>query len=60
MPYLDRSTARALVESGYMPLSEYMQMFELRMSLQEVASPSIAPNDEKQQRLFISTMFDLK
>jgi len=60
MPYLDRTTARALVESGYMPLSEYMEMFELRMRLQEVSSPSIAPNDEKQQRLFISTTFGLK
>ena len=60
MPYLDRTTARALVESGYMPLWEYMEMFEPRMRLQEVASPSIAPHDEKQERLFMSTMFDLK
>jgi hypothetical protein len=37
-----------------------MEMFEPRMRLQELASPSIAPNDEKQERLFISTMFDLK
>jgi hypothetical protein len=27
MLQIDRTTARALTESGYMPLSEYIQMF---------------------------------
>ena len=62
MAHLDRTTARALVEAGYMPLSHYIEMFEPRMMLQEMASPSTAPNDEadRLERLFISTMFDLK
>ena len=62
MPHLDRTTARALVESGYMPLSDYIEIFEQQMRLQEVASPSTAPNDEAErlERLFISTTFDLK
>ena len=27
MPQIDRITARALTEAGYMPLSEYIEMF---------------------------------
>ena len=61
MPHLDRTTARALVDAGYMPLSHYIEMFEPRMRLQEVPSPSTAPEEEEQQKLdrFISTMFNL-
>jgi hypothetical protein len=62
MAHLDRTSARALVEAGYMPLSHYIEMFEPRMMLQEVASPNTAPNDEAERldRLFISTTFNLK
>ena len=62
MPHLDRTTARALVEAGYMPLSDYIGMFEQHMRLQEVASPSTAPHNEAErlERLFISTTVKLK
>ena len=62
MPQLDRITARALVESGYLPASDYIEMFEAPLALQEVASPSTAPDDkwEKLERLLISTTFELK
>ena len=62
MPHLDRTTARALVEAGYMPLSDYIGIFEQHMRLQEVASPSTAPHNEAErlERLFISTTVKLK
>lgn len=62
MAQLDRTTARALVEAGYMPLSHYIEMFEPRMVLQETASPSTAPDDkwEKLERLLMSTTFNTK
>jgi len=62
MAHLDRTTARALVEAGYMPLSHYIEMFEPRMMLQEVASPSTAPEENLKnlERQLISTMFNLK
>jgi len=43
---LDRTTARALVEAGYMPLAHYIEMFEPHLALQEVASPSTAPESK--------------
>jgi len=62
MAHLDRTTARALVEAGYMPLSHYIEMFEPRMMLQEVASPSTAPEENLKnlERQLISTMINLK
>lgn len=56
MPQLDRTTARALVEAGYMPLSHYIEMFEPKLMLQQVASPSTAPDEklEKLERLLSS------
>lgn len=62
MPRLDRTTARAMTEAGYMPLSEYIEMFEPRLGLQHVESPSTAPKDDwaKLERLLMSTTFDLK
>jgi hypothetical protein len=62
MAQLDRTTARALVEAGYMPLSDYIAMFEPRMMLQEMASPSTAPDDEREQleRWLMSTTFNTK
>jgi hypothetical protein len=62
MPRLDRETARAMTEAGYMPLSEYIEMYEPHLRLQHVESPSTAPKDDwaKLERLLISTTFDLK
>jgi hypothetical protein len=62
MPQMDRTTARALVDAGYMPLSHYIEMFEPHLALQEVASPSTAPEDkwEKLHRLFASLHFTHK
>jgi hypothetical protein len=62
MPQLDRTTARALVEAGYMPLSHYIEMFEPHLRLQEVESPSTAPDDKwkKLERLFASITFTHK
>jgi hypothetical protein len=62
MPRLDRTTARALTEAGYMPLSEYIEMFEPNLRLQHVESPSTAPKDDwaKLERMIMSTTFDLK
>jgi hypothetical protein len=61
MPHLDRTTARALVEAGYMPLSHYIEIFEPRMRLQELASPSTAPDEEEQKlERLMSTTFDLR
>jgi hypothetical protein len=61
MLHLDRRTARALVEAGYMPLSHYVEIFEPRMRLQELASPSTAPDEEEQKlERFMSTTFNLK
>jgi hypothetical protein len=62
MPQLDRTTALALVDSGYMPLSLYVEMFESRethITLQEVESPNTAPGDqwEKLERLLVSTTY---
>lgn len=61
MPQVDRVTARALVESGYMPLSRYAEMYEPQLMLQHVASPSTAPQHEegKLERPLTFT-FDLK
>lgn len=62
MPQMDRVTARALVESGYMPLSQYAEMFEPELMLQHVASPSTAPQDRwaKLERILSITTFDFK
>ena len=62
MPQLDRTSARALVDSGYMPVAQYVEMFEPHLMLQHVASPDTAPRDdwEKLERLLISTTFNLK
>jgi hypothetical protein len=62
MPAFDRTTARALVEAGYMPLSHYVEMFGPELQLQEVASPAIAPESETERtrRLFLSTTFRLR
>ena len=62
MPQLDRTSARALVDSGYMPLAQYVEIFEPHLMLQHVESPSTSPRDEweKLERLLISTTFQLK
>ena len=62
MPHLDRTTARALTECGYLPASDYIEMFEAPLPLQEVESPRTAPDDkwEKLERLLISTTFKVK
>lgn len=62
MPQVDRTTARTLVESGYMPLADYVEDFDAHLTLKEVPSPSTAPQDEwaKLERLLISTTFNLK
>ena len=62
MPQMDRDTARALVESGYMPLSQYAEMFEPQLMLQHVTSPSTAPQDQwaKLEGLLSSTIFNFK
>jgi hypothetical protein len=45
MAALDRMTARALVEAGYMPLGRYIVLFgdEVQRDREHVASPSTAP-----------------
>ena len=62
MAQLDRTTARALVDAGYMPLSHYIEMYAPHMLLQHVESPSTEPRDdwEKLERLLVSTSFDIK
>lgn len=59
---MDRVTARALVESGYMPLSQYAEMYEPQLMLQHVASPNTAPQNqwEKLEGIVSSTTFDFK
>ena len=56
---IDRTTARALVEAGYMPLSHYIEMFGAELQLREVDAPATAPESEteKSRRLFLSTTF---
>jgi hypothetical protein len=45
---LDRITARAMVEAGYMPLTRYIEMFgESTSERSLIPSPDIAP-DSKQ------------
>jgi hypothetical protein len=44
MVNLDRVTARALVEAGYMPLARYIELFG-STSTPRVDSPSIAEDD---------------
>jgi hypothetical protein len=46
MNKLDRGTARALVDAGYMPLNEYLKMFSDRSKQNQVCSPSIVPDVE--------------
>jgi hypothetical protein len=62
MPQVDRTSARALVDAGYMPLSHYIEMFGPELMLREVASPSTAPETEKEKttRLWMSTTFRFK
>jgi hypothetical protein len=47
MEQLDRVTARALVEAGYMPLDHYIERFgeEVRHEAKLVSSPSAVPDD---------------
>ena len=61
MDQIDRTTARALVDAGYMPLSHYIEMFGPELQLLEVESPATAPESEKEKtrRLFLSTTFRL-
>ena len=56
---IDRTTARALVEAGYMPLSHYVEMYGPELQLREVESPATAPESEKEKsrRFFLSTAF---
>jgi hypothetical protein len=42
---IDRSTARALVDAGYMPLSEYVALFG-----DTVTAPDIVPSIERDAR----------
>ena len=42
MQSLDRETARALVESGYMPLAEYARLVAENLK----SAPSVAPEKE--------------
>jgi hypothetical protein len=44
MADVDRVTARALVEAGYMPLREYLERFASRHESDHVDSPSTAPD----------------
>lgn len=62
MAQLDRSSARALVDAGYMPLSHYIEMFGSELPLREVASPSTVPESRREriQRLFVSTTFSFR
>ncbi|WP_152535702.1 hypothetical protein [Bradyrhizobium sp. Ai1a-2] len=47
---IDRVTARALVEAGYMPLSEYIAMFGDEIAAEAYhSSPSTAPEMREQQ-----------
>jgi hypothetical protein len=59
MPQLDRTSARALVDAGYMPLSHYIEMFGPELTLREVASPATAPESEteKMTRMLMSATF---
>jgi hypothetical protein len=52
MAALDRITARALVEAGYMPLAHYIELFgdEVRREGEHTDSPSTAPETETNQR----------
>jgi hypothetical protein len=62
MPQIDRASARALVDAGYMPLSHYIEMFGPELMLRKVASPTTVPETrrEKIQRLFVSTTFSFR
>lgn len=62
MPQLDRTSARALVDAGYMPLSHYIELFKDEITLRDVPSPATAPETrrEKIQRLFVSTTFSFR
>jgi hypothetical protein len=48
MAELDRPTARALVEAGYMPLRRYIEQFgkEIEEQYKHLASPSTVPEVE--------------
>jgi len=59
MTQLDRTTARALVQDGQMPLSHYIEMFEPRLMLQVV--PQSAADDKRRElERFLSTTFILR
>lgn len=62
MPQMDRATALALTDAGYMPVSHYIEIFGPELLLQEVASPSTVPETkrEKIQRLFVGTVFQFR
>jgi hypothetical protein len=60
MTQLDRTTARALVEAGEMPVAQYIEMFEPQMML-HVAPQSIAADGKRRElERFLSTTFILK
>jgi hypothetical protein len=44
MAEVDRVTARALVEVGYMPLSAYIERFACAARHEHVCSPATAPD----------------
>lgn len=62
MPQIDRSSARALVDAGYMPLSHYIELFGPEHMLHEVDSPSTVPETrrEKIERLFVGATFSFR
>jgi len=51
MAELDRTTARALVEAGYMPLAHYIEMFgdDGENGGEHVVSPATAPEPHDHQ-----------
>jgi hypothetical protein len=60
MPRLDRATARALVESGEMPVSQYIDMFEPRMLLEVASSDTTSDEKRKKMEWLLSTTFNVK
>jgi hypothetical protein len=50
MPDLDRDTARALAEAGYMPLSEYIRMFGDELAASKTLLQAAVPIGDHRSR----------